>query len=185
MTETSIFSIGHGNRTIESFIYLLQKFDISYVIDVRTKPRSRFNPQYNKNSFSDRLAEHGIRYVFMGESLGGIPNDRSCYDPDGKVDYAKVKKKDFFLAGIDRIQTAYDKKIRIACVCSEISPCDCHRSKLIGESLKERSIPMLHINKEGTLEDQESVIRKILKIDELDLFSDASVALKSKNSYIK
>ena len=185
MTDTTIFSIGHGTRTIESFISLLQKFDISYVIDVRTKPRSRFNPQYNKDRFAAFLREYGIRYVFMGDNLGGIPKDPSCYDQEGKVDYEKVKTKDFFLDGIERIQTAYSKNIRVACVCSEISPCDCHRSKLIGEVLKERNVPILHINKEGILEDQESVIKKVLKSSELDLFSEAPVALKSRKSYTK
>lgn len=184
MTDTTIFSIGHGTRPIETFISLLQKFDISYVIDVRTKPRSRFNPQYNKDYFAAVLKEYGIRYVFMGENLGGIPKDLSCYDQDGKVDYEKVKQKDFFLSGIERIQTAYAKKIRVACVCSEISPCDCHRSKLIGEVLKERNVPLLHINKEGALEDQETVIKKVLGTSEFDLFSSTPAPLKSRNSYI-
>lgn len=184
MNDTTIFSIGHGARTVENLISLLQKFEISYVIDVRTKPRSRFNPQYNRDRFAESLIKHGIRYVFMGDALGGIPADLSCYDQDGKVDYEKVKRKDFFLSGIDRIQTAYEKNIRVACVCSEIDPCDCHRSKLIGEVLRDRKIPILHINKEGSLEDQSSVIKKVLRITEFDLFDTTSAPLKSRNKYL-
>lgn len=182
--ESSVYSIGHGNRSIESFIILLNQYNISYVIDVRSKPRSRFNPQYNKDRFHASLKEANIGYVFMGDNLGGLPKDISCYDEVGRVDYEKVKEKDFFNNGIKRIKTAYEKKIRVACVCSELSACDCHRSKLIGEALKKLQIPMLHIGKKGEIENQETVIQKILNSSEADLFSNGEASLKSRKSYI-
>lgn len=183
--EHYVYSIGHGNRSIEAFITLLNQHNISYVIDVRSKPRSRFNPQYNKDKFYAYLKEANIGYVFMGDNLGGLPRDTSCYDEIGRVDYEKVKKKDFFNDGIKRIKTAYDKKIRVACVCSELSACDCHRSKLIGEVLKELYIPMLHIGKKGELENQDTVIKEVLgNIDGIDLFSNGKISLKSRKSYI-
>ncbi|GAB7264629.1 hypothetical protein DZJ_11790 [Dickeya ananatis] len=102
--QATIFSIGHGGRNIDDFIFLLKKYNIEYVIDVRSKPRSRFYPHFNKDTLMQHLKNAHIKYVFMGESLGGIPLDKTCYDSDGKVDYEKIKNKDFFLKGIERIK---------------------------------------------------------------------------------
>lgn len=182
--NTSIYSIGHGARPIDIFLQLLLKYDINYVVDVRTKPRSRFNPQYNKDRFAAALREHGITYVYMGDTLGGMPTDKSCYDQDGRVDYTKVKEKDFFKNSLARLKTAHEKNIRIACVCSELAPCECHRSKLIGESLRELQVPILHINKQGDLEDQATVIKKIRGEQEADLFGKPEENLKSRRIYL-
>ncbi|WP_433988348.1 DUF488 domain-containing protein [Pseudomonas poae] len=95
MGNFAIYSIGHGGRSIEELISLLKDNEISYVIDVRTKPRSRFHPQYNKERLDNHLKAENIRYVFMGENLGGLPKDESCYDTDGHVNYEKTKQQDF------------------------------------------------------------------------------------------
>ena len=182
-TET-IFSIGHGARRLEAFISLLKKYHIKYVIDVRSKPRSRFHPHFNREALNLHLKEVGIRYVFMGEQLGGIPKDEQCYDEDGRVDYEKIKNKAFFQEGIDRIKTAHSKNLKVVCMCSELSPCDCHRSKLIGDYLQSLGIEMQHINKKGDLSSQNDVMKEVLGSNgELDLFSGETKKLKSRKSY--
>ncbi|WP_449649198.1 DUF488 domain-containing protein [Rahnella aceris] len=183
--ETTIFSIGHGNRKIEDFIFLLNEHEVEFVIDVRSKPRSRFHPHFNKDTLELHLRNHGIKYVFMGHLLGGIPSDKTCYDDDGHVNYEKIKTKDFFLEGINRIKTAYEKKIKVACMCSELEPCDCHRSKLIGEALKDKNIEILHIGKKGDIKNQKDIMNEILGSRSLDLFSDEKMSLKSRKSYLK
>jgi uncharacterized protein (DUF488 family) len=179
----TIFSIGHGARRLDDFIDLLKKHSIKYVIDVRSKPRSRFHPHFNRESLTLHLKNAGIKYVFMGEQLGGIPKDEQCYDEDGRVDYEKIKNKSFFLEGIERIKTAHSKKLKVACMCSEISPCDCHRSKLIGDYLQGLGIEMQHIGKKGEVRSQIDVMNEVLGTSELDLFSGEKVKLKSRNSY--
>lgn len=179
----TIFSIGHGSRKLNDFINLLKKFQIKYVIDVRSKPRSRFHPHFNKESLTLHLKEANIRYVFMGDLLGGIPKDDKCYDEDGRVDYESIKNMDFFHEGINRIKTAYTKKIKVVCMCSEISPCDCHRSKLIGDYLLESGIEMQHIDKKGELRSQKEVMNEILGNTSLELFPNEKIKLKSRNSY--
>lgn len=179
----TIFSIGHGSRRLDNFISLLKTYEIKYLIDVRSKPRSRFYPHFNKESLTLHLKEANIRYVFMGDLLGGIPRDAQCYDKDGHVDYDSIKNMDFFHEGINRIKTAHTKKIKIACMCSEISPCDCHRSKLIGDYLLELGIEMQHIDKKGEIKSQEEVMSEILGKTSLDLFPDEKIKLKSRNSY--
>ena len=102
MTTIPIYTIGYGNRSIEDFVKLLQKFDIKFLVDIRSQPYSRFNHDFSKDELEKSLKQHSIRYIFMGDTLGGRPKDSSCY-VDGKVDYAKVREKSFYQKGIQAI----------------------------------------------------------------------------------
>jgi uncharacterized protein (DUF488 family) len=129
------------------------------LIDVRTTPYSRFNPQYNKNALQKLLEDHSMHYVHLGEQLGGRPKDPDCYNEKGKVDYSVLAQRSYFLAGIERLRTAYNKKLRIAIMCSESKPQECHRCLLIGKVLLEWKIPMLHIDEKGNLKHQEELLK--------------------------
>ncbi|MCU9924489.1 DUF488 domain-containing protein [Aeromonas caviae] len=182
-----IYSIGHGSRPIEEFISILKKNCITYLIDVRSRPFSRFHPQYNRDTLTALLQNENIKYVFMGDTLGGRPEDRDCYDNDSRVDYIKVREKAYFKQGIARLETAYKKRLNVACMCSELSACDCHRSKLIGETLKNNNISLIHIEKNGELITQDNIINKILlKKNNFDLFDNTDDLInKSVKSYRK
>lgn len=182
MSDT-VFSIGHGNRDEKLFFELLKKYQISYLIDVRTSPFSKFNPQFNRDNLKVRSREHNIVYVFMGDDLGGMPKDRSCYDKEGRIIYSEVMKKSFFNRSINRLITANTKKIRVACMCSETNPADCHRSKLIGEYLHNYDIEVTHIDKAGDLKTQNEVMNELTKgKNTQDIFGD-SLEFKSKGVY--
>ncbi len=175
MEKLPLYTIGHGNRKLEEFLSLLQQFDIKYLVDVRSQPYSKFNPHFNQIELKFFLEKHGIRYVFMGDSIGGRPDDPSCYDNEGKVDYEKVKLKDFFLKGMERLKTAYENDVNLVVMCSESKPCECHRSKLIGRVLNLESIVMKHIDEKGRLKDQISVINELNKgRSDFDLFGDSA-----------
>src|SRR5680860_479464 len=87
MTESTIYSIGHGTKKIEDFIDELKSYSILYLLDIRSRPFSKWNPQFNQPALEVELERHGITYVFVGDTLGGLPDDRSCYDKNGKVVY--------------------------------------------------------------------------------------------------
>ena len=87
------------------------------------------------------LKNNGIKYVFLGDKLGGLPADDTCYH-DGKVDYDLVKEKDFFKEGLRRLITANTNGVKLAIMCSESKPEACHRSKLIGQELLEIIFPL-------------------------------------------
>ncbi|MBA1289172.1 DUF488 domain-containing protein [Pseudomonas japonica] len=179
-----IYTIGHGGRKIEEFVGLLQLHHIRYVVDVRSKPRSRFYPHFNKDNLHRQLLSQGIGYLFLGDSLGGLPSDPECYDDQGHVVYDALRGKAYFQEGLNRLVSANEKRINIACMCSEINACECHRSKLIGTSLSELKIQMLHINRAGSIETQESVMRDVLNSDgDQDLFTTTSSSLKSRKPY--
>ncbi|HAJ38661.1 MAG TPA: hypothetical protein DCL15_23590, partial [Chloroflexi bacterium] len=100
-----IYTIGYGDRDLDRFIAVLEANAIAYLLDVRSAPYSRFKPEFSKEALAKALAEHGIRYVYLGDKLGGRPDDPTCY-VDGRVDYDKVRERSFFQAGVERIETA-------------------------------------------------------------------------------
>jgi uncharacterized protein (DUF488 family) len=150
-----LFSIGHGARKAEEFLSLLKKYKIKFLIDVRSKPFSRFHPQFNRNQLDPFLKENDIKYVFMGDTLGGRPEDKSCYNAEAKVDYNLLQEKDFFKAGIERLKAANELDSHSAIMCSERNPFDCHRFNLIGRILAKENIFIQHINEKGEITDQE------------------------------
>ena len=179
-----IFSIGHGSRTNGDFLKLLKDFGIEYLIDVRSQPFSKFNPQFNQNELKFFLEKNGIKYVFMGDTIGGRPKDYSCYDSEGKVDYEIVKEKDFFINGINRLKTAYNNDVNAVIMCSESKPCECHRSKLIGKVLLKDKIFLKHIDEKGKIKDQVTVINELNKgKSEFNLFQEA-INSTSRKSYL-
>jgi len=163
MKESIIYTIGYGNRKIEDFAQILQNFDIQYLIDVRSKPYSKYNPDFNQNELKFFLKEKGIVYGFFGDTLGGRPDCPCCYDSEGKVDYEEVKKQDFFKQGLSRVETAYQKQLKIVLMCSESKPEECHRTKLIGDELVKKSINLGHINEKGKLKSQNEIMLKLTK----------------------
>jgi uncharacterized protein (DUF488 family) len=184
MEKKPLYTIGHGNRKPEDFLALLKDFGIEYLIDVRSQPYSKFNPQFNQNDLKFFLERNGIKYVFMGDTIGGRPKDTSCYDNEGKVDYEVVKMKEFFLNGIDRLKTAYNKDINVVIMCSESKPCECHRSKLIGKVLITDNIVLKHIDEKGKIKDQSTVINELNKgLSEYDLFGNP-INATSRKTYL-
>lgn len=186
MRKQSIYTIGHGSRKIDEFIRILKDFEIEYLIDVRSLPYSKFNPQFNQNDLKHSLIENHITYVFMGDNIGGRPKDATCYDEDGKIDYDKVKVKDFFQHGIDRLKTAYSKDIPVVIMCSESKPTECHRSKLIGRFLATEGIFLMHIDEKGKVRTQADVINELNKgLSDVTLFPDEiKMNTTSRKSYL-
>jgi uncharacterized protein (DUF488 family) len=184
MAKQPLYTIGHGNRKPEDFLLLLKNFGIEYLIDVRSQPYSKFNPAFNTNDLKHFLEQNGIRYVFMGDTIGGRPADRSCYDKEGKVNYEEVKTRAFFLEGIERLKAAYDKNLNLAIMCSESKPGECHRTKLIGRVLSGENITLQHIDEHGKLKDQATVINEMNKgLPDIDLFGNP-INVTSRKPYL-
>ena len=156
-----IYTIGYGRRSIEEFIEVLQHHKIAYLIDVRSTPYSRYKPEFSKEALAAELQHHRIRYVFMGDTLGGHPDDETCYDEKGRVDYDKVKDTESYQSGIERLQAAFAQQQCVALMCSEGKPEQCHRSKLIGTSLAERHISLIHIDENSVQQTQNNVIERL------------------------
>jgi uncharacterized protein (DUF488 family) len=181
MDQNTIYSIGHGNKTIKKFIEELHSFKIEYLFDIRSKPYSKFNPHFNKVLLEVELAENGITYVYLGDHLGGLPNDISCY-VKGKADYEKIRTKGFFQEGINLIVEASQEKMFVVLMCSESKPETCHRSKLIGQELLKFNISVNHIINSDLIKDQKRVMDELMKGKNLsNLFGEEN--LTSRKEY--
>lgn len=139
-----LFTIGHSNHSLEKFIQLLDENGIMILVDVRTAPYSRYNPQFNKDDLQRALARRNIQYAYAGKFLGGRPSDPSCYknrrlpsnDVDylHQVDYPEVMKRQWFIQGIKQLLELADQDLT-AIMCSEENPAECHRHHMIAKYL--------------------------------------------------
>ncbi len=142
MTPIVVFTIGHSTRPIEAFIRLLEAHGVQRVVDVRTIPRSRHNPQFNRDQLSPALHRASIRYRYM-PGLGGLRHARpdsantGWRNPSfrGYADYMQTPEFDDSVARC--IELA--KRERIVLMCAEAVPWRCHRS-LIADALLVREI---------------------------------------------
>lgn len=176
---TPIYTIGYGQRTLDELIAVLRQHAIAYLIDVRSAPYSRYKPEFSKDALAAQLAAAGIRYLYMGDTLGGRPDDPACYAADGKVDYDRMHAQPFFQHGIDRLERAATQQQRVVLLCSEGKPENCHRSKLIGAALVERAVEVQHIDEEDALQDQAAIIRRLTG-GQLPLFGEHSFGSRKR-----
>ncbi len=173
-----IMTVGYGSRSLQELIGLLRKESVQYLIDVRSQPWSKFKPEFSAEPLDKALRLAGIRYFFMGDSLGGRPADKSCYE-SGHVIYSLVQKRAFFQKGIDRLLNAASQDLNVCLLCSEAQPKDCHRSKLIGVSLTELGVAVVHLGQKGERLTQAEVMAS-LEPSQVELFGQA---LRSRKSY--
>ena len=159
-----VFTIGHSNLEFPKFLALLKQHNIQAIADVRSSPYSQYNPHFNREPLQRALQEHGISYVFLGEELGARRSERECYI-HGRADYALISRSPVFKRGIDRvIQGA--AKMRVALMCAEKEPLDCHRCILVSPRLREHGLAVFHILADGTLENYEQTENRLLHLFE-------------------
>jgi len=142
-----LYAVGHSNRTLEFFVSLLLGYGITHLIDVRTLPRSRHNPQFNRESLPENLKKVGIAYTHM-PGLGGLRRPQKDSPNAGWKNssfrgYADYMQTDEFRENLERL-IASAKKETIVFMCAEALPWRCHRS-LIADALTVRGIPVHQI----------------------------------------
>ena len=154
-----VYTVGHSNHPIDAFLALLARHAITAIGDVRSSPYSRRNPQFNRDPLRDALAHAGIAYVFLGDELGARTRDADCYE-HGKVSYERLARTDAFQHGLERVQRSA-AEYRLALMCAEKEPLDCHRTILVARHLHERGLALRHILGDGELEAHEETIERL------------------------
>lgn len=165
------FTIGHSTHPVEVFISLLKQHAVTALADVRSAPFSRFNPQFNKDALAGELKTHGIKYVFLGRELGARSDDPSCYE-NGRVQYGRLARTELFKQGIARVMKGAGEH-RIALMCAEKEPLECHRTLLVARALDEQGVEVVHILGNGRLESHRAAMERLLDVTGLpheDLF---------------
>jgi uncharacterized protein (DUF488 family) len=172
-----IWTIGHSNHSAVRFIDLLQGTGIDCVADVRSTPFSRRNPQFSQKALAASLRDAGIEYWFLGDGLGARPKDPGCWQ-DGKVSYARIAASAAFQEAVHALIEASHAK-RIALMCAEKEPLDCHRTILVGRALAQRDTELAHIHADGRIESQGELEQRLLHLakEQVDLLSSQEAAL--------
>lgn len=152
----SVLTIGHSKHPIEKFLGLLREQAVEVLVDARSQPFSRFSPQFSRKALERAVTEASIRYLFMGDSLGGRPDARECYDADGKVNYDLVEAQQFYHRGIEQLLDGV-ARFRVCLLCAEEDPSRCHRRLLISRTLVRRGVDVRHIRGTGAVQIEEEL----------------------------
>jgi len=145
--DGSIFTVGHSTLPIERFVTLLHTYGIERLVDIRTVPRSRHNPQFNADALADALRVENIEYVPLA-SLGGLRHPRKDSPNMGWRNesfrgYADYMQTEAFQNGLDAL-LQMNRQNRAAIMCAEAVPWRCHRS-LVADALTVRGIAVIDI----------------------------------------
>lgn len=154
----TVFTIGHSNQPAAEFDALLEKYNIQCLIDVRSKPRSRFG-QFNRKALETRLSGRGIEYLYLGDELGGHPDPDEFYE-GGHVVYERVAGLREFRRGIGRVIDESEQR-RLVLMCAEENPADCHRHPLLARMLVERGVEVLHMRRDGSFQDATKMVESV------------------------
>jgi uncharacterized protein (DUF488 family) len=175
MTDQSILTIGHSNHSIERFVMLLRESSVNAIADVRSAPVSKNVPAYNKDALVQTLRSEGIAYVFLGRELGGRPRNKALYS-QGVADYEKMAAAPDFQRELDRVVDGA-ARYRIALMCSEQDPLECHRCLLVARRLCEQGRRVGHILPAGSIASHFDIEERLLSLEGLsanDFFSRES-----------
>jgi uncharacterized protein (DUF488 family) len=160
-TAQMIYTIGHSNHASEKLIELLQKQSITCLVDVRSQPYSRYNPQFNREPLATALQKACIRYLSMGASLGGRPEQKDLYDAgQERPNYSRQRQTQLYQQGLQQLVKVAQLE-RIAIMCSEGNPHECHRQWLITPDLLDAGLTVLHILPEGQIEIAEKTFEQL------------------------
>lgn len=175
----TLFTLGYADLSIDRFLYLLKEHVVDIIADVRSSPFSRLYPEFNHDNLKNVLRSHGIKYVFLGKELGARRTEEDCYI-NGKVFYDLVYKTEAFQDGIKRLMNGLGK-MRVALLCAEKDPLDCHRAILICRHIRNKGVRIEHILNNGKLENHFELEMRLLKLfglNNMDIFRNQEDTLE-------
>lgn len=170
--QDAVFTVGHSTHPQGCFIDLLRQHGVTALCDVRSKPFSRMNPQFNRDELEQVLLALGITYRFLGKELGARSDDPACYE-GGRVQYARLAQTELFRNGLTRVLRGMKEGLRIALMCAEKEPLECHRTILVARHLASLGVQIEHIHADGHLESHDAALTRLTRmfnLPELDLF---------------
>ncbi|PIX22321.1 MAG: hypothetical protein COZ69_11395 [Deltaproteobacteria bacterium CG_4_8_14_3_um_filter_45_9] len=174
MTEESsgahlkIYTIGHSNHSLETFLNLLRDLRIDVVVDIRSRPSSQVVPHFNRKPLENSLKLSGFKYLYFGKELGGKPDGKEYYDANGHVLYSLIAKSPPFVQAIERLLKGI-QEYRVALLCGEENPSNCHRRLLVGRVLQNYDVNLQHIRGNGRVQSEEDLLNEGREKDETQL----------------
>ena len=168
-----LWTIGHSNHSGGRFIELLESFRIDVLADVRSQPYARYASHFSQTPLRQLLADAGLQYMFLGRELGGRPDEPELYDSEGRVRYGHLAEAPRFRAGLSRLLEGASQW-RVAMMCSEEDPTDCHRRLLITRALRQGNshATVHHIRGDGGEVDETVFSHEVDPFNQLALFGE-------------
>lgn len=154
----ALLTIGHSNHAVERLIGLLRQHGVQTLVDVRSQPYSRFAHQFNRELLQSDVTKAGLRYLFMGEELGGRLLGKIASLQERLEAYEQVSALPVFQHGIERL-LAGSRDHRIALLCAEEDPTECHRRVWVARALREHGAEVAHIRGDGRLDRDDALKR--------------------------
>jgi len=159
----TILTAGYGNRGFPAFIELMKRHGVTHLVDVRSVPQSSYWEDFRRERLTRIVPETGLKYVYMGDTLGGTPQypegSRDAEQKDAhlfcKANPSTVELHPLFhdpkfRLGLDKLIKAAEAEGRVICLmCGCLRPHKCHRSRLIGEALTDLGVAVLHLDERG------------------------------------
>ncbi len=164
-----ILTLGYGTRSVDDLIRTLREAGVTVLVDVRSAPYSRRRPEFVKRAMAEWVPAMGVDYLFLGDALGGRPEDPDSYLRDTLVPERRWKNPDF-VAGLDRLEALLDGGGLPCLMCAEEDPARCHRYLLLGDALEGRGVAVRHLRADGSALTQ-AEIRRAQDGPQLGLFS--------------
>jgi uncharacterized protein (DUF488 family) len=167
-----------------ALVKLLHHFEISLLIDVRSNPRSLRFPHFDREELTGTLKLSDIQYLFLGEELGGRPEDLKAYRSDGVVDYRARRSSVSFRMGIDRVMEELEQR-DLALMCAEEDPLTCHRFLMICPELVSLGLEPRHVRKGGVIETQQAAEDRLLRTQKLAAVAGPSLFAIDRQSALE
>jgi uncharacterized protein (DUF488 family) len=158
-TSARLYTVGHSNHTTARLLELLALHEIEAVVDVRSAPYSRFAPHFNRESLEPTITHAKLRYLFMGEELGGRQLGKIVSLAERLAAYEQVAANPAFQTGIGRLLRGATE-YAIVLLCAEEDPTECHRRVWVARALRERGADVQHIRGDGHL-DADAALRRL------------------------
>jgi uncharacterized protein (DUF488 family) len=156
-----LFTLGHSVLEFGPFAKLLKDSGVELLADVRSLPQSARLPHFSQPAFEKLLGDEHISYLFLGEELGGRPDDADAYRPNGVVDYAARRKSYAFQRGLERLVKELECRT-VAMMCAEEDPLECHRFMMVCPELVKLGLDPRHLRKGGRIETQQAAENRLL-----------------------
>jgi uncharacterized protein (DUF488 family) len=132
-------------------------------VDVRSVAASKYNPQFNQQPLSNFLKKHGVNYLHFDKEFGARYTDKSLLDETDTVDFEKVRATQTFSTGVERLEKGIERGYKIALMCSEAEPFDCHRFGMISGYLSNNDFEVQHILKDKSLKTNAELEKQMMK----------------------
>lgn len=176
-----LYTIGHSQHEVGYFVEMLKTHSVNYVIDVRSTPYSQYASNYNRENIKTSLKKVGIEYAYMGKYFGARPEDMHLYTKDGYLDFEKTRKSLKFQNGMWNVIKGIKAGNKVALMCTEKYPIECHRAIMVARTFYEANIGVEHILPDNSLESQEELNEQLMDIYFPDRYQVSLFSEKNKS----